>query len=164
MAGGTVSSMTLFSFTHFSTTVPPLSIHKEPDEIGRYMKELKTSSPVADKDALSALRNGGLISKRWKKGPITEFLPWSARHKKLHWSQEPYRQTHRQWTRTLSAVKMTWEVFEMGHSFLKTKWKSLHAWEKKKMRITKASPYTPAKLQRAIVLEAWIGPLDAPGD
>lgn len=40
-ARGTVGDVTLFSFPCFSTTVPLLSIYKEPDGTGRYMKVLK---------------------------------------------------------------------------------------------------------------------------
>ncbi|CAM4654109.1 unnamed protein product [Leuciscus chuanchicus] len=61
MAGGTVSSMTLFSFPHFPTTVPPLSIHKEPDEIGSPAQEaalvtgtLPPDSPAMDSDPFSS--------------------------------------------------------------------------------------------------------------
>lgn len=36
--------------------------------------------------------------------------------------------------------------------------------KEKKKRILKASTHMPAQLQRAIVLEAWNSPVDAPGD
>ncbi len=36
--------------------------------------------------------------------------------------------------------------------------------KKKKKRILKASLHMPAQLQRAIVLETWNSPVDAPGD
>lgn len=131
MAGGTVSSMTLFSFPHFSTTVPLLSIHKEPDEIGRYMKELKPHLRLRIKTAFQLSGMAGWSQKGGKRG--------LSQHSSLDQPGTRSCIGHRNPAARLTSNRLgpfqqskSREVFEMDHSVPKTKWKWFHAWEKKK--------------------------------
>ncbi len=131
MAGCTVSSMTLFSFLHFYTTVPPLSIHKEPDGIGRYMKELKPHLRLRIKTPFQLSGMAGCSQKGGKRGPSQHSSLDQSGTRSCIGRKNPAASLTGSRLGPFQQSNVTQEDFEMDLSALKDKMKIISCVKKK---------------------------------
>lgn len=113
----------------FRITVPPLSIHKEPDGIGRYMKELKPHLRLWIKTPFQLSGMTGCSQKGGKRGLSQHSSLDQPSTRSCIGRKNPAASLTSSRLRPFQQSNVTQEVFEMDLSALKTKWKSFHAWE-----------------------------------